>query len=297
MGTTSNRHQVANKKDQQLSEATVYLYEEIGFWGISAGDFVKEFSAIDADLIHLRVNSPGGDVFAARAMHTAVKQHKAKVIAHIDGLAASAASFLAMAADEVEIVNGGSMMIHSAMCFMDVLGYFNVGDLSDLAEEIGKEITRMDKVDDSIASDYAQKCGKSVEEMKKMMTAETWLSAQEAVACGLADRVYDGAPVANNFDLTIFMNVPEGLRAGPQNVSKRAIERALRDAGCTQNMAKAILANGWKDGDQRDVEPTQPAVNHGDDQRDADNHMAPTKKDKTADLLIRAEMLAPSTIN
>jgi len=143
------------KAESKGNEATLYLYDEIGVWGIDATEFVKNLQEVKADTIHLRINSPGGDVFEARAMHTALKQHSAMVIAHIDGLAASAASFVAMAADEIEIVDGGFLMIHKALSFMDIWGLFNDEDLTELGTDLVKEKSLLAKVDDSIANDYA----------------------------------------------------------------------------------------------------------------------------------------------
>ena len=111
-----------NKKAATATEETLYLYDEIGYWGIDAKQFVEDLNKLDADTIHLRINSPGGDVFAAKAMQTALMQHDAKVVAHVDGLAASAASVVAMGADEIEMVDGGFMMIHKALSFFDVFG-------------------------------------------------------------------------------------------------------------------------------------------------------------------------------
>ena len=96
-------------------EATVYIYDAIGSWfGIDPKDFVPAFNAISAKTIHLRINSPGGSVFDAEAMRTAIVDHPAHVIAHIDGLAASAATTIALAADEVEMSSGSMFMIHNA---------------------------------------------------------------------------------------------------------------------------------------------------------------------------------------
>jgi ATP-dependent Clp protease, protease subunit len=253
--TTNKPNRVENK----ASEATLYLYDEIGGWfGIDAQEFVKELQNVDADTIHLRINSPGGDVFAARSIQTALKQHKAKVVAHIDGLAASAASFIAMGADEIEMTDGGFLMIHSALSFFDILGYFNAADLDGLMADMAKERDLLAKVDDSIANDYAKKCGKTPEECKAWMVAETWFSGAEALTNGLIDRVYDATPVENKFDLSSFVNVPEKLRLQDNTAtSKRKLEKALRDAGLSQSRAKAILAGGLKDESQREVVPSQ----------------------------------------
>ena len=151
----------ANKKeitDKSATEATIYLYGDIGGWfGIDHQDWIKEFNSLTADTIHLRVDSSGGDIFAARAMKTCIEQHKAKVIAHVDGLAASAASFMIMGANEIEIVDGGFLMVHKAMSMIDILGYYNEDDLADLCEEMQKEMQLHGKINDSIANDYAKK--------------------------------------------------------------------------------------------------------------------------------------------
>jgi ATP-dependent Clp protease, protease subunit len=282
--TTNKPNRVENK----ASEATLYLYDEIGGWfGIDAQEFVKELQNVDADTIHLRINSPGGDVFAARSIQTALKQHKAKVVAHIDGLAASAASFIAMGADEIEMTDGGFLMIHSALSFFDILGYFNAADLDGLMADMAKERDLLARVDDSIANDYAKKCGKTPEECKAWMVAETWFSGAEALTNGLIDRVYDATPVENKFDLSSFVNVPEKLRLSDNGTpSKRKLEKALRDVGLSQTQAKAILADGLKDETQRDVAPSPPEPSPTL-QRDAAVKVEPVAKakDRTSLLL------------
>ena len=246
-----NRSDVQNKQ----SEATVYLYGDIGGWfGIEPQDWIKEFNAIDAGTIHLRIDSSGGDVFAARAMKTAIMQHKARVIAHVDGLAASAASFLAMGADEIEIVDGGFLMIHNARSFMDILGYFSIEDLEKLLSDIGKEKDLHGKINDAIAADYVKKSEASKEQVQAWMNAETWFTAQEAVDNKLADRIYDGEPVEGSYDLSVFANTPQAVKDRNTKLSKRALEKALRDAGLSNKEAKKILAEGFK-ADLRDEDP------------------------------------------
>lgn len=241
----------------KAKDATLYLYDEISFWGIDSQEFVKEINSLDADTIHLRIDSPGGDVFGARAIATALKQHPATIIAHVDGLAASAATVIVMAADEIEIVDGGFMMIHSALSFFDILGYFNAAYLDTLMEDMRKERDLLAKVDGSIANDYAKRTGKEADEVLAAMKAVTWFTAQEAVDYGLANRIYDGTPKENRFDLSGFSNVPENLkRAEDAAPSKRKLEKALRDVGLSQSQAKAILADGLKDEVQRDVSPS-----------------------------------------
>lgn len=172
-------------------EATVYLYDmivssqwEADFWGgVAAEQFVKDFTAIAAPTIHLRINSPGGDVFAARAMEHAVRSHKSNVIAHVDGYAASAATYIALAGKEVEIVDGGFFMVHESWTF----AYGNKRDL----EKTGGLLAQ---IDETIVSTYAKRTGLDTETLNVMLEAETWIGAQQAVDEKWADRVAGEQP-------------------------------------------------------------------------------------------------------
>lgn len=161
--------------------ATVWLYDVIGadaWGGISASQFVQDISRIQAPVIHLRINSPGGDVFDARAMVTALHEHPARIVAHIDGLAASAASYIALAADEVQMSDGAFLMIHNAWGI--VLG--NRHDLLEMA-------MTLEKIDQSIAADYQRKTGQEADRIQQWMDNETWFTAQEAMDAGFVDSV------------------------------------------------------------------------------------------------------------
>lgn len=161
--------------------ATVWLYDVIGadaWGGISAAQFVQDLSRIQAPVIHLRINSPGGDVFDARAMVTALREHPARIVAHIDGLAASAASYIALAADEVQMSDGAFLMIHNAWGI--VLG--NRHDLLEMA-------MTLEKVDQSIAADYQRKTGQEAERIQQWMDNETWFTAQEALDAGFVEHI------------------------------------------------------------------------------------------------------------
>ncbi|MCO5412857.1 MULTISPECIES: head maturation protease, ClpP-related [Ralstonia] len=188
------------------NEVTVYLYDYIvsdDWWGgVSATTFVKELAGITADVIHLRVNSPGGDVFAARAMETALRGHSAKVIAHVDGLAASAASFLIMAADEIEISDGAFLMIHKAWTA-----------LWGNADDLRSEADLLDKIDATLVRTYEQRSGQSADDISAWMTAETWFGADEAVEKGFADRKADASAQpsakASAWNLQAYSNAPK----------------------------------------------------------------------------------------
>jgi ATP-dependent Clp protease protease subunit len=302
----------ANKRDitdKSASESTIYLYGDIGGWfGVDHQEWIKEFNAITSDTIHVRVDSSGGDIFAARAMKTCIEQHKAKVIAHVDGLAASAASFMIMGANEIEIVDGGFLMVHKAMSMIDILGYFNEDDLAKLCEDMQKEMDLHGKINDAIANDYAKKTQKKKEVCLAWMEEETWFTAAEALDAGLVDRIYEGQPVEGSYDLSIYAKVPDAIKNRNQAPSKRAIEKALRDSGLSKKQAKDILMKGYqKDAEdeshQEDVVPQPGVVNASapiipispvvDHQEDVPPPVK--KKDRIADLLCRAEIVAPTT--
>jgi ATP-dependent Clp protease protease subunit len=171
-------------------ETTIYLYDVIDpFWGVSAKQFVKELNAIKTPTINLRINSPGGDVFDGRAIATAIAQHPSKIVAHIDGLAASAASYVAISAKEVVMAPGTFLMIHNAW----TIAFGNKDELQKVAEVL-------DKIDASLVDTYVAVTGASAEQVKEWMDAETWFTADEAVAEGFADRV--STPAAGEEDKT-----------------------------------------------------------------------------------------------
>jgi ATP-dependent Clp protease protease subunit len=190
-------------------EVTMYLYDVIDeYWGISAADFNKELIAHTGKTVHLRINSPGGDVFAAEAMATMIKQH-GNVIAHIDGYAASAATRIASAAKTVEISEQGFYMIHNAWTF----AYGNKNELRDTADLLSK-------VDDTIIADYAKKTGNTREQIIAWMDAETWFNAQEALDNGFVNSIFTGetdntdkavTDKAKNWNLSAFENAPKAL--------------------------------------------------------------------------------------
>lgn len=261
-----NRSDVQNKD----TEATIYLYGDIGGWfGIDSAEWVKEFNALKAGTIHVRVDSGGGDIFSARAMKTAIMQSKATVIAHVDGLAASAASFFIMGADEIEIVDGGFLMIHKAMSFIDVYGYFNDRELDATIADLTKEVGLHGKLNEAIANDYAKRTGLEVDELLDMMSDETWLSAADALEKGFVDRVFDGEPVEGKYDLAGYEHVPDVV-AKRNKVTKRSLERALRDAGLTNKEAKRVISEGLAGDGLRDDD----IPGHGDDGGDAVNSLA-----------------------
>lgn len=194
-------------------EATIYLYDQIvsdeltaEWWGgVAPQSFVNELLAIDAPVIHLRINSPGGDVFAGRVMEQAIREHSSKIIAHVDGYAASAASYVALAADEVVVAPGAMFMIHKAWS----VGWGNSDDLMQLA-------ALLEKIDGTLADTYVRETKNDRQQVLDWMAAETWFTADESVEHGFADRVAEAAKVANHvsFDLSAYAHAPKSAAIG-----------------------------------------------------------------------------------
>jgi ATP-dependent protease ClpP protease subunit len=202
-------------------EATVYVYDVIGddyYGGVSAKEFSTQIAALDVDVIRLRINSPGGDVFAGVAMGVALRQHPAKVIASIDGQAASAATRLAAAADEVEIAPGAFYMIHNAW----TMGMGN-------ASEFAKTAKLLSDVDATIVADYARKTKQEAATIEQWMQATTWFTADEAIANGFADRLTAEKQTAkNHWNLSAYGNAPKALTETAPTVDREQLLRRLQ---------------------------------------------------------------------
>lgn len=186
------------------AEATIYIYDVIDpYWGISAKIVIGDIAAaIGATVLHIRINSPGGDVFESRAIIEAIKRFDGKTIAHIDSLAASAATSIALACNEVEISDGGFFMIHNASGMA-------WGDKADLR----KTADLLEKVEGSIIAEYAAETGQTVEQITAWMQAETWFDAAEAIAAGFVDRMQATAKVGNTWNLAAFAKAPAAIHA------------------------------------------------------------------------------------
>ncbi len=167
------------------TKAEIHVYDEIGGWfGINASDFVQALAGLDVDEITMYVNSPGGDLFDAIAMKSALQRHRATVTASVDGLAASAATIALLGADTVIMQPGSELMIHEPSTI-------EWGDASAMTAAAD----RLDKAAGEMAALYAKKAGGTTADWRDAMLAETWYTAEEAVTAGLADLV-GGEPVS-----------------------------------------------------------------------------------------------------
>lgn len=206
--------------NQEGNTAELLLYGEISEYSwygdeITPEVFNNDLKAIGAvDEITVRINSGGGDVFAAVAIYTRLKEHKAKVAVKIDGWCASAATIIAMAGDTIEISVGGIFMIHDPMA--GLLGYYNVEELNKISKEL-------EAIKQSIVNCYMTVTEMSEDEIKNLMTEEKWFTAEEAVEAGFCTSVMFGEVettvenaekiIVNSVEINLegYRTVPKGL--------------------------------------------------------------------------------------
>lgn len=258
------------KNGSKDTPAEILVYDEIGFFGVDAESFVRELNSIESKKINLHLNTPGGAVFDGLTIYNALKRHPATIETHIDGLAASIGSIIALAGDTVNIASNGFIMIHDPWAFA-------VGP----AEEMRKQADVLDKIAESLAGTYVQKTGKDLSEIQQLMSDETWFNAKDAIEIGLADNIFGESEEKAQFDLSFFNNAPTHLCGEREEISKpkteREFEKLLRDAGYSRNESKAIVTDGFKSIDQRDAGKGEPG-----EQRDAETEVL--SKDEVNDL-------------
>lgn len=177
------------------NETTVTLYDEIGAFGAGSKEFLGDLSKLAGQHIHLRINSPGGSVVEGTAIYNALRRHQGGLTVHIDAMAASMASVIAMAGSPVYIADNALLMIHNPWTV-------SMGESKDLR----KEADLLDKLKVNLRNAYVRKTGMNETDISAMMDAETWLDAVEAVALGFADAIEEGVAAAATA-------TPENLRA------------------------------------------------------------------------------------
>lgn len=179
----------------QAGTAEIAIYDEIGYFGVTAGDFLDELKALQVDRIDVRINSPGGDVWDGLAIYNSLRDHPATVTTYVDGLAASAASIIVQAGDRRVAAKASELMIHEAWGL--VVG--NAADMRDAAD-------RLDQASGVIAGVYADRAGGTIDGWREAMRSESWYTGAEAADAGLVDEVAGASPAepANSWDLSIY---------------------------------------------------------------------------------------------
>ncbi|QJU52938.1 ATP-dependent Clp protease proteolytic subunit [Herbiconiux sp. KACC 21604] len=191
--------------------ATLRLYDPIDsygeFWGVSAKEFARVLDELPDDTTEIRllINSPGGEVWEGVAIMNALRSHKARVVAVVEGIAASSASFIAVSADELVMMQNSELYIHNAWG----IAIGDAADLRALADDLENHYDR------NIASVYAAKSGDPVDHWLAEMEKDRFLTAEQAVAEKLADRIEgvgDAAAAKAKFDMSVFARA-DGRRA------------------------------------------------------------------------------------
>lgn len=184
--------------------AEIRIYEEIGAWGVTAKQFADDLDALgELQTLNVRINSPGGDVFEALAMHNILQRHPARVQVYIDGLCASAATLIALAGDETSMVSNGQYMIHEPWTV-------TAGN----AEDMQKRADLLDGIAEQIVSLYARKTGLPPDDIRARMREETWMTAQQALDAGFIDAIDEPLRIAAKaHDLSRFTNPPKKVSA------------------------------------------------------------------------------------
>lgn len=201
--------------------AEIDIYDEIGFWGVRAKDFIGQVreKAPSGDLT-VNINSPGGEVFDALTIYNFLKRRDGQCHVRVDGIAASAASVIAMAGDLVEMPENAFMMIH------DPWGVV-IGD----ADEMRDYADTLDKMSGSLIACYRDKSGMDDDKIRDLMRGDTWITAAEAVEMGLADEMSAPVQIAASIGAKVeqkYRNVPAALAARtepgspPETVAKES---------------------------------------------------------------------------
>lgn len=184
--------------------AEVFLYDEIGdgfFGGISAKQFADDLNKMGkVDVLNVRVNSPGGDVFQGLAIYNTLKRHPARVVVDIDGMALSIASIISMAGDEIRMAGNAMFMIHDPMS-----GLFGT------AEEHREKADLMDQVKENLVNTYAARTNMEAADVAQMMADETWMQASDALKHGFVDSITDEIDMAACFNLSRYRHAPKSL--------------------------------------------------------------------------------------
>lgn len=238
-------YRIENKKAP--GKATVYIYDEIGMWGLTAQDFVNEINELeDVKNIELHLNTPGGNVFDGLAIYNTLRQHPASVHVIIDAMAASIGSVVAQAGDQVTITRNGTMMIHDAM----MLAAGNAEDMLEAADILNR-------FSDNIADIYAFNAGGDVKEWRARMKAETWYSAKEALDAGLVNEMLDAddeeaEEATDRWDLSVFNHAGRADAPSPAEVEVLVLNQ-LKEGSMARKASNSTT-------DPAPEEPTAPQV-------------------------------------
>lgn len=237
--------------DVRNEVAELSVFDEIGGFGISVSDFKQQFDlTINAKSVHLTINSPGGSVTDGMAIYNILAGVRDKLDVEIIGLAASMASVVALAGRSLKMDEGTYLMIHNPW----TITWGN-------ADQLRHDADVLDKMGNEIVSIYVAHSSKTEKEIRDLMAAETWLTAQEAFDAGFASEIQESVKAAALYDVSGlgFRNAPRAalaMRAKYEGIKTiRDFEEFLRDAGASRQEAAALASGGWKAAHRDDGKP------------------------------------------
>ena len=216
----------------------LYIYDVIDpYWGATAPMLVEALAAAAGQPICLHINSPGGDVFEARAMAAAIAAYPGAVEACVDGVCASAATYLLLAASKKCMVEGALLMIHNSwtMAYGDKTALRQTADL-------------IEKIDGTIAADYMRQTNSSAEVIKAWMDAETWFTAAEALAAGFITEIEPNTQsgdatedaTSNRWNLAAYANAPKPAPRAPQSPPEDLVAKAATQLQANRNRMRLL---------------------------------------------------------
>jgi len=279
-----------NAEGEPSTEAEISIYDQIGGWGISANEFIAQLKDLgDVDTINLRIASGGGSIVEGNTIFNALKRHSARVVTHIDSLAASMASVIAMAGDEIRMAENALLMIHNPWTA-------SIGG----AEQLRKDADLLDKMETNIRASYARST-LSAEELDEAMAAETFYTASEALELGFIDHI-EGANLAaasigdSETLKELSIEIPQAkfdaikmecqsrqigkliIDLDDRNEQIEALDAALVEAKESEEVAKGLLVKA-------DEAHAKLIEDHADALVKATEHTAQQVADKAAELL------------
>lgn len=232
MGKHKNRKFWQFRADTKAGTGELLLYGELSdysWWGdeVTPKQFKEDLDALgDISTLKVFINSPGGDVFAGSAIYSMLKRHQAKVEVYIDGLAASAASIVAMAGNTIVMPINAMIMVHNPWTF----AAGNANDLREMADTL-------DKISESMIAVYQERTGLGREKIIELLDAETWMTAEEAIEQGFADEIEEAKQVAASIagkgqlvvngipvDMSQYRNPPKVLVADNEGLSDNRLK-------------------------------------------------------------------------
>lgn len=232
MSTSRDWYRIVAAKKGDKRVASIDIYESIDpYYGASAKRFRRDLAGLgDLDEIELHLNSPGGAVFEGFAIYNTLLDHESRVIVRVDGMAASIASVIAMAGDEVHMASNAFLMIHNPWSVA-------VGD----SEDMRRQADLLDSISRQLVAAYQRHSDLEADEIQALMDAETWMDAEEALEKGFATVVDPAMEIAASFDLSAFDRVPDGVLVWAGATEDERTDKKFPPRGTTLQTTKKDL--------------------------------------------------------